>query len=394
MMNKYLFLLFGILTLSLIYEKVHSQVIPPAYDIFLLYQGYTINAYNAIGFSNAIHSTISDLPDANPACLSDYTKPGVGLSMEYQTTIDSALIPYLAKIGHSRIYQYLPQSFAAIYPFKSFQVGLGFYQKYSGKIIFDPIPITTAQNPQGTGEFIEPDLKRYIYSGNIMVSKKFDHIFGAGHQISAGVQLNLDSFKGKEKLSTLEATYSDEAFSWKLGLRYSYQNLLSTAVIFDKGSSFSGKIKYNHELLVQVIQDTSLNMNPVQQDEKFKSKTPDRLILGYQLQGIPWLWINGSLNLVYWHQVYGNLDNHLDYSLGFIINGKKKYSYSIGYYNNDVEREESYYISATNYEANYLSAGFRAKFDSMALNVTILDSHLSATLRKQTIGKLGLEYIF
>ena len=81
MMNKYLFLLFGILTLPLVYEIVYSQVIPPAYDIFLLYQGYTIDAYNASGFSNTTNSTLSDLPDANPASLSDYTKPGIGLSM-------------------------------------------------------------------------------------------------------------------------------------------------------------------------------------------------------------------------------------------------------------------------------------------------------------------------
>jgi len=359
-------------------------------DIFLLYQGYTINAYNAIGFSDAIHSTISDLPDANPASLSEYNKPGIGMSMEYQTKIDRALDPS-SDIGHKRANQYIPQSFAVIYPFKSFQVGLGFYQKYSGEIIFDPIPVITVQNPQGTGEFFEPEFKRYIYSGDIMVSKKFDHVFSAGHQISAGAQLNLDSFKGKEKLSTLEATYSDEAFSWKLGIRYSYQNLFSTAVIFDKGSSFTGNIELNQEIL---IQDTSSNFQPIQMEYKFKSTTPDRLILGYQLQGIPWLWITGSLNLVYWHQVYGNLDNHLDYSLGFIIKRKEKYSYSIGYYNNDVEREESYYISATNYEANFLSAGFRAKFDSMALYVNIMDSHLSTNVRKQTIGKLGIEYIF
>ena len=359
-------------------------------NVFLLYQGYTINAYNAIGFSNTTNSILSDLPDANPACLSDFTKPGIGMSMEYQTKIDKALASS-SEIGHNRTNQYIPQSFAVIYPIKFLQMGLGFYQKYSSGLILDPIPVTTIQNPQGSGEFIEPEIKRYIFTGDLVLSKKFDHVFGPNHQITLGTQLNVDYFRGSEKIGRLEGKYSDEAFSWKVGIKYSYQQMVRLALIFDKGSSFRGKIDLNEEIL---IQDKSSNFQPIQMENRFKSTTPDRLILGYQLQGIPWLWINGSLNLVYWHQVYGNLDNHLDYSLGFIINGKEKYSYSIGYYNNDVEGKESYYITATNYEANYLSAGFRAKFDSMALYVTILDSHLSTTVRRQTIGKLGLEYIF
>ena len=396
-MNRYVCLILSIFILSFVAKAGDVARIPPEYNIFLLFQGYTINAYNATGFSNALYSTISDLPDANPASLTDYEKPAIGLSMEYHTGIDQALIPNLDGIGHSRDNQYLPQSFAAIYPFQSFQVGLGFYQKYSGKVEFGLEPIVSPQDPEGIGQFYEPEFTRNIYSGNIIISKKFNKIFGSDHQISAGSQLNLDYFKGKEKISTLEVAYSDEAFSWKLGIRYSYQNLLNTAVIFDKGSSFSGKIKYNHDFLVPVIQDTSLTGNNIsieQEEEKFKSTTPDRLILGYELKSLPWLWISGSTNLVYWHGQYNTMNNNLDYSVNFIINGKEKYSYSVGYFNTDTEVFLLTYGSAINYEAHFLSGGFRARLESMAIYVTIMDSHLSTKTRRQTIGKLGFEYQF
>jgi hypothetical protein len=239
-MNRYVCLILSIFILSFVAKAGDAERIPLEYNIFLLFQGYTINAYNATGFSNALYSTISDLPDANPASLTDHNKPGIGLSLEYQTGIDQALIPNLDGIDHSRNNQYLPQSFAVIYPFQSFQVGLGFYQKYSGKVEFGPEPIVSPQDPEGIGQFYEPEFTRSIYSGNIIISKKFNKIFGSDHHISAGTQFNFDYFSGKEKLSNFEVTYTDKAFYWKLGTRYSFQDLLSLGIIFDKGSSYSG----------------------------------------------------------------------------------------------------------------------------------------------------------
>ncbi|MCK7520257.1 MAG: hypothetical protein MZV64_22510 [Ignavibacteriales bacterium] len=37
--------------------------------------------------------------------------------------------------------------------FDDFSFGLGFGQKYNGSLDFDPIPITTSQYPDGTGEY-------------------------------------------------------------------------------------------------------------------------------------------------------------------------------------------------------------------------------------------------
>ena len=391
-MNRYAYLILSIFILSFVAKAGDVARIPPEYNIFLLFQGYTINAYNATGFSNALYSTISDLPDANPASLTDYDKPGIGLSMEYQSGINNAFGTGYA--DHERINQYIPQSLAFIYPFKSFQLGVGFYQKYSGWMDVGKIAITDPVNPDSVIAYLKPDYKRYIYSWNLIASRNFKNFLGQDHQLSLGIQLNLDYFKGNEKLSTLEVTYSDEAFSWKFGLGYSFQYLLSLGVIFDKGSSFSGNIKQNQSIFLADSIGNFPQIRQVQLEPIFKSKTPDKLILGYQLKGIPWLWINGSFNLVYWHMVYSNLENHLDYSVNFIINGNEKYSYSIGYYNTDVKTDESYYISASNYNAHYISAGLRARLESMAIYVTIMDSHLSTKTRRQTIGKLGFEYQF
>lgn len=389
-MNRKIYWILGIFILCITVSADDQQRIIPENNIFIFYQGYSIEAYNAIGFSNALTSTLSDLPSANPASLSNYEKPGIGLNMEYHTSIKNALGFTFEKIGHSRINQFIPQSFSAVYPTKILNLGVGFQQKYSGRIDFEPIQITTIQNPQGTGEFFEPEFKRIIYSGNLILSKKFENLFGAEHHLSAGAQMNLDYFSGKEEISNLKATYTDETFTWKLGIRYTYQDILAIAAIFDKGSSFSGNIELNQE----IIQDTSGFFQPVQLERKFKLKTPDRLILGYQLQGIPWLWINGSANLVYWRQVYNTLKNHLDYSVNFIINGNKKFSYSFGYYRSDIKSREGNYIISIDYEAHFLSAGFRARFESMAIYLNIMDSHLSTTARRQTIGKLGIEYQF
>jgi hypothetical protein len=380
-MNKYYYLILTIIFLPFTSRAGDADRIPVESDVFILYQDYTIDAYNAAGFSNALYSTISDLPNANPASLVDYDKPGIGLGMEYQTGIDNAFATGHAE--HDRISQYIPQSFAAIYPIWNFRLGLGFYQKYSGRIDLGKFPITTGQNPDSVIGYFAPNYRRYIYSGNVIASKNFKNLFGKDHQLSLGIQLNLDYFRMEESVPRIKATGTDQAFSWKVGIRYSYLDLLSLAAIFDKGSSFTGNIEYSPELVTQLPMEY-----------KFRLKTPDKLILGYYLQSIPWLWINGSVNLVYWSQVYNTLKNNLDYSVNFIINGNEKYSYSIGYYNTDVKTEESYYISASNYNAHYLSGGFRARIEPMAIYVTIMDSHLSTKTRRQTISKLGVEYQF
>jgi hypothetical protein len=79
-MNRYVYLILCILISSSSTKTGFTQIIPTEYDIFLLFQGYTINAYNATGFSNALYSTMSDLPDANPASLANYDN----LGFEYQ----------------------------------------------------------------------------------------------------------------------------------------------------------------------------------------------------------------------------------------------------------------------------------------------------------------------
>jgi hypothetical protein len=385
-----LYLLFSFLTLHAD-DPQRSSV---ETSVVLLYQGYTINSYNATGFSNAIHSTLADLPDANPASLSDLAKPGIGLSMEYQTKIDNALGYSSFKVGHKRIKQYIPQSVTIIYPIRFLQVGMGFYQKYSDKMDFGKIAIMSLVNPDSATGHYEPDYRRYIYSGNAIISRNLSNFFGKDHHIYLGLQLNVDFFRLNDSILNTTISASDQAFSWKIGIKYTYQNKLSLAAIFDKGNSFSGKYKYENEPIVVI--DTSSFFQGIQIEHRFKLNTPSKFILGYEVKPLPWLWVHGSGNLVYWNQANSYYKNNFDYSFGFIFNGEEKLAYSFGVFNVDRKtRNSSPFVVVPDYSGYYLSAGIMARFKSWTIQGTIMDSHISSSeIRKQTIGKLGLEYIF
>jgi hypothetical protein len=176
-MNKNIYLILYLLFSFLTLHADDPQRSSVETSVVLLYQGYTINSYNATGFSNAIHSTLADLPDANPASLSDLAKPGIGLSMEYQTKIDNALGYSSFKVGHKRIKQYIPQSVTIIYPIRFLQVGMGFYQKYSDKMDFGKIAIMSLVNPDSATGYYEPDYRRYIYIRVMPLSPEIYRIF-------------------------------------------------------------------------------------------------------------------------------------------------------------------------------------------------------------------------
>ena len=79
-MNRYVCLILSIFILSFVAKAGDVARIPPEYNIFLLFQGYTINAYNTNGFSNALQSIIPNLLYTIPTSSANYGKVGI----EYQ----------------------------------------------------------------------------------------------------------------------------------------------------------------------------------------------------------------------------------------------------------------------------------------------------------------------
>ena len=138
----------------------------------LLPQGYGISLLNSSGTSSIIND-ISNIGFMNPASISGFENYELGISYQVSTSIDEA---WIADLGTSRIYNFYPQSFGGIVKIDNFTFGLGFGQKYNGTLETGPIPITTTQDPEGTGVYLNIIQETSIHCYSLSAAYSFKRV--------------------------------------------------------------------------------------------------------------------------------------------------------------------------------------------------------------------------
>lgn len=368
------------LGLSVLYGQDPGRINPP---LVLIPQGYVISS--GLGFTNHTTSTVAAIVAVNPASMADFTKPSAGVSFLFATQIDSAV----TNIGveHSRVNPWLPQTFGFVLPHRNFRFGLGFNQKYSSSLYFGPFPVTTPGDPGGTGETIDAESDRYVYSGSGLISYQLSNFINNDHRLSLGLQIDVNFLRDDESLGRFSAEGTDQSVTWKAGACYSFLDLLQLGLAFEKGADFSGTIEYSEEPVIEPP-DSGFVARPI--ESKFTAKLPDRLLIGLAFKISEKLRLANDFTYVYWEKVYNDTQNQLDISGNLYFLPSEQLSLSAGFYST---RMESNTPDSPDNNALFISAAALVKVKSAAIEIMLADSHLfSSDLRKQTLVRLGLGF--
>ncbi|MDA3859943.1 MAG: hypothetical protein PF445_01840 [Melioribacteraceae bacterium] len=225
-------------------NNLFSQVAVAAnHTSAFLPQGLSLPLLNGYG-NSAIHNDVTNIGSLNPAALENFNNIMFGFSYQYETKIDES---WIADIGSKRINNWIPQSVGLVFPYKDVRFAISMHQKYNRSLLFGPIEITTAEKPDGIGEFIELEYETFIYNYSFSTSYTYKN-FLYNSELSFGFRIGLNNLN----------EYSDLYKSWIDASVYatdiSFGAIYSTPKIdnhyFKIGIFYQKKLELNYQLEV------------------------------------------------------------------------------------------------------------------------------------------------
>jgi len=351
-------------------------------------QAMPIESLHSTGFSNMLSADAATIASANPAVLSTFSHPTVGLDYEYATRTKLYQDIYI-----ERDLKQLPVSAGIVYPFKNFQFGLSYQRIYSSYIDFGEIPVTTIENPEGSDETIHPISETNTQSFSGLFSFGWDNFFRTGDRMALGVQISADYLSVDEKIYHTEGRIRDNTFSSRIGFQYQINSKFGMGFVFDKAADFNSVIKIKENTFVQ---DTSSGLTlhiAKKASNAYRMVFPDKAVFGVQLSPTAKIQLSGTLAYVIWERVHPNYRNQLDFSLGSVVLLPNLFDLSIGLLSTDRQSQSD--GSLWGNQAMFMNLGIRKRIGGALLWAEIYDSHwLSDKARRQTIARTGLSWVF
>lgn len=389
---KYIYLVLLICTFTNIFAQSRvRQGTERNYDAFLLPQGFGIRLLNSRGASGTFND-VSNISLVSPASLHKHKNYSFGISYQFQTNINNA---WILDIGTSRIQNYLPQSLGGVIHYDNFSLGIGMGQKYNGSIDFDPIPITTVNNPDGTGEYYIPEfentLQIYTFSAAYLVKE----VFSKNSNLSLGLRYILNKFYRYERIYRISAETDILGSSFEFGANYELNlddnKYLGIGISYVPSAELNDELEYNNSdtIVIPDVNRTTIQANLPQYI--IVLKLPSELSLDLSLKLNDNLLLLGRGSYLFWNDISNNIENQLELSSSAAYSFNPSLNASIGFYYTGREYIEDFFNLSEELYALYLTAGLSILFSSFQIDLALADSHLfSGELWKQTIGKIGL----
>lgn len=364
----------------------HSPLILP--------QGYGIPLLNAEG-SSAIDNNVSNISFVNPATISEYSNYSLALSYQAQTSISEA---WAADIGTSRVYNVYPQSVGGVFHYKKFSFGVGFGQKFNGVMDVGRLVVTTTQNPDGTGEFIELEMERQLHNFSIITAYDFENIFSKNSALSLGLKYNLNNFVSYERIGPVSAETSIFGSNLEFGAVYNYNfdtnKNIQIGISYNTLADLQGESIYNsnNELNIPDTINRPPNFYPVELSAfNVRVKIPANLRFDVKLNTSSKLKFLGSVNSIFWSNVSENIKNQFEFSASTVYFFSTSVTGSAGLFTTGRSYKEDYYKLSEELNAVYITAGLGIDIGLFNIDIAIADSHLfSGDYWEQTIGKITL----
>ena len=300
-------------------------------EVVLFPQGFGIELLNSKGTSG-IFNNISNLSAMNPATINQFENLSIGLSYQFQTTITNA---YAIGIGTSRIYNYLPQSFGAVYHYNDFSLGIGAEQRYNASFDIGPIPITTVQHPEGTGEYFTPEWKNLLNYYSLLASYNFEDFIPDYITLAIGLKYNLNHYTESQSIYNISGKSTILGSNFEIGtyfkLKLDNSRNVGFGVSYKTKAELSDYFKYDETdydidpidsfYTISVIPEYIINVNiPSEIDFDFSIQTSDK-----------WTF-TGNFKEVFWNEVQNNIKDQPEFSLNAIHNFDSSVSGSLGFY--------------------------------------------------------------
>lgn len=346
--------------------------------------GFTIESVSGFGYSKTTGSQ-SNIASMNPAAMDRFTSTSFGVSYQYESELHPG---YIADIGAARYRKAVPQSAGIVFPSNDFRIGLGFSQKYNSSLLFGDLPITTTQNPDGTGQYGDVTEKSDLFRYSALFSYGFNNSFFKDDRISLGIAFNFDwlnynfSFgkKGHEPDRLLRSHGSEITYS--LGITYSVFNKSLFSLLYERGAEFD-------YMITDEIIDRTQYFLP--KDDRAVSKTPDRIHLGFDYLFAGKSQLTTTLSYLLWNEIEKNKKDQFEAAASYIYPVRDDLMASLGMFYTDIRYNNNFYLfSNDDFRAIYMTLGAVYSISLIDLDLTVADSHLlSGKYRKQTLLKLS-----
>ena len=362
--------------------------------VSFLPQGYGIKLLNSYGTSSILND-VSNLGFMNPANISDFENYSLGFSYQFNTSIDEA---WIADFGTSRVYNFYPQSAGGIVKWNDFTFGLGFGQKYNGTLDMDPIPVTTVQQPDGTGEFFQVKQETMIHSYSLTAAYSFKELLQTTNGITLGFRYSLNHLLRNEEIWHSSGSATDYGRNIAVGLSYKInlndQQQLILGTNLETKSDFKAKYEIdNNILIIYDPEDTNHIQIPAETDNFYLSHTlPFELRFDLGVDATTDLKLLANLSRLFWKTKSTILEDQIEFSFSTIYDINEMFSASLGFYSTKCEFTDTFY-SQLNEGLNtiFLTGGLKINIDKLSIDLALADSHLfSGDYTKQTIGKLAI----
>ena len=330
----------------------------------------------------------------NPASISEFKNYSLGISYQFNSSIDEALIAY---IGFDRIHDFYPQSFGGLVKWNEFSFGLGFGQKYNESLDVGEIQIKTVQDPDGTGEYITPVIEKLIHSYSFSAAYSFRELMNTSNEFSLGFRYSLNRFNEYDQIGELVGEAEDYFHSFNIGLFSSFKldetRNISLGLSYETKSEFKAQFEINSGI---ILDPGPINPPAYTQVESYLiGSTPSELRIDCGVDATSSLKFLLNLTTIFWKTETNSLKDQIEFSASAVYNINEMFTPSIGFYFTDYKYEETYF-SQLNSELNafFVTAGLKFNYNIFSADLAIADSHLfSGDFRKQTIGKLSIGII-
>ena len=353
-------------------------------------QGFGINLLNSKG-NSSIDNEISNIGFMNPAAISNFDNYSLGLSYQLSSKIEEG---WIADIGTSRKNDWMPQSAGAVFKFDNFSFGLGFGQKYNGSLDFDSIQITTAQDPDGTGEYFDVEYRTRVYTYSLAASYLFIDLITENSSLDLGFRYSYNKMDFNESLWLINVSASDVSSNFNIGFQYSYD--ISENRKIKIGFCYETQVEFSSPIIVEldsldINSGNGSNIGAQVYNFNIAGYIPNDFKLDVSADLTENLKLNTLITGMLWETDDNNQKNQLELSASGVYRIDEMFAPSFGFYYTDKNFDEDFFDINDKMNALFLIAGLRFDYDIFSADLAIADAQLfGGDFRKQTIGKIAI----
>jgi hypothetical protein len=272
---------------------------------------------------------------------------------------------------------YIIPSYAVLqFPVKGLKLATGYANYYDLQVYLEPFPISTIQQPGGTGEFFDVEI-------NLRNQTLFAAVQHTVHpKFSIGITLGANYFDRYERISSFEAKADGWGWQSVLGIAYSPTEYLTFGASFRYLNEIDYTFDVSTEQLVVSDPDTgtggsndTLNAN-LQSEFSSATKFPWEFKIGLNYRFQSRVQIFTMINFQGWSSINSSYNDQQQFHLGMQVRAFSATRYSLGFFT-QMEGDESKLLIAKYLNQKYISLGLAQKlFSKFQFNISLLDSRL------------------